>query len=158
VKATALAPASTLPASGRALVGLAVAGLLACASPPAPVTVASLAPTRAPAPAAPGPSAHPACAREVPSSCAGAPPAFATEVRPILGRRCFGCHAGDGEAAESHDFSRFATLFAQRSSVADEVTTCSMPPPGKAGLSEDEAATLLRWIACGAQGGGAGDP
>jgi hypothetical protein len=71
-------------------------------------------------------------------------------VRPVLVRRCFGCHAGDGAAADEHDFSRLATLRAQRSSVADEVSSCSMPPPKSPELTGDEAQTLLRWVACGA--------
>jgi hypothetical protein len=69
-------------------------------------------------------------------------------VRPVLERRCFACHSGDGEAAESHDFSRFETVRAQRSDIADEVSSCSMPPPGKPQLSDAEASTLLKWIAC----------
>jgi hypothetical protein len=61
------------------------------------------------------------------------------------------CHSGDGEAAESHDFSRAETVRAQRADIADEVSSCSMPPSGKPQLSDGEAATLLRWIACGAK-------
>jgi hypothetical protein len=69
----------------------------------------------------------------------------------VLRARCLSCHADDGPAADDHDFSRFATLYAQRASVADEVSTCSMPPKGKPRLSDEEARTLLRWIACGAR-------
>jgi hypothetical protein len=72
-------------------------------------------------------------------------------VRPILEQACFGCHAGEGVAAEEHDFSRFETFFAQRESVADEVASCTMPPPGKTKLSDDRAGVLLRWIACGGE-------
>jgi hypothetical protein len=86
----------------------------------------------------------------MPARCEGPPPSFEAEVQPVLQRRCFACHAKDGEAADEHDFSRFSTLRAQRSSVADEVSSCSMPPPGKPQLSEDEATALLRWVACGA--------
>jgi hypothetical protein len=37
---------------------------------------------------------------------------------------------------------------AQRADIADEVSSCSMPPPGKPQLSDPEASILLRWIAC----------
>jgi hypothetical protein len=76
-------------------------------------------------------------------------PNFAAEVKPLLEQRCFSCHSGDGEAAESHDFSKPETLRAQRTDIADEVSSCSMPPPGKPQLSDGEASTLLRWVACG---------
>ncbi|MDP9035753.1 MAG: hypothetical protein M3O50_13190, partial [Myxococcota bacterium] len=91
-----------------------------------------------------------ACGRATATSCDGAPPAYATEVRPILERRCLRCHAGDGVAAEEHDFSRFETLHAQRSEVADQVAACAMPPKGELRLDEREANTLARWVACGA--------
>jgi uncharacterized membrane protein len=86
----------------------------------------------------------------MPARCEGAVPSFAKDVQPVLQRRCFACHANDGEAADEHDFSRFPTLRAQRTSVADEVSSCSMPPSGKPQLTDDEAVTLLRWVACGA--------
>jgi hypothetical protein len=77
-------------------------------------------------------------------------PSFARDVRPILERRCFHCHAGDGVAAEEHDFSRFATLFAQRRAVQSAISTCAMPPKTGGPLPTTEADVVTRWIACGA--------
>jgi uncharacterized membrane protein len=84
-----------------------------------------------------------------PARCEGAPPTYAADVRAILERRCFACHAGEGPAAEEHDFSRVDTLRAQRRQLTDAVAQRAMPPAGRPPLSDAEAATLLRWAACG---------
>jgi hypothetical protein len=75
-------------------------------------------------------------------------PSFEADVRPVLERRCFGCHAGAGAAAEDHDFSSPDRVRAERRAVLDEVATCAMPP--KAPLDDAEANTLLRWAVCAA--------
>jgi hypothetical protein len=84
-----------------------------------------------------------------PVSCDGAIPTYAADVRPILERRCFACHARDGPAAEEHDFSRVDTLRAQRRRLTDAVGARAMPPAGRPPLPDAEAETLLRWAACG---------
>jgi hypothetical protein len=68
-------------------------------------------------------------------------------VKPVLEKRCFGCHAGGGVAAEEHDLSDAKRLRAERGALLDEVASCSMPP--RAPLAEDDASVLLRWAACG---------
>jgi uncharacterized membrane protein len=72
------------------------------------------------------------------------------EVRPILEHRCNRCHAGDGPAAEDHDWSRIETLRAQRRSLADDVASRAMPPAGEPPLSDAEAKVLATWALCGA--------
>jgi uncharacterized membrane protein len=84
------------------------------------------------------------------ASCADPPVTYVADVRPVLERRCFSCHANDGPAAEEHDFSRVETLRAQRQSLADTVAAHAMPPPGRPPLTDAEARLLLRWSACGA--------
>ena len=85
------------------------------------------------------------------ATCAGPPATYVADVRPVLERRCFGCHANDGVAAEGHDFSRVETLRAQRRSLAGEVAARAMPPRGRPQLTDAEAQLLLRWAACGAR-------
>ena len=82
--------------------------------------------------------------------CAGPPTTYVADVRPLIERRCLTCHAGDGVAAEDHDFSRVEALRAQRRSLTDEVTQRAMPPQGRPQLTDAEAQVLLRWAACGA--------
>jgi uncharacterized membrane protein len=135
----------------RALSCLVIGGVVACAAAPQSVHAPPVAapPLDPPAVATSRPAS---CSRRMPAQCEVPAPFYATDVRPILEHRCFSCHANEGVATESHDFARFATLYAQRADVADEVVSCAMPPPGKPQLSDAEAAALLRWIACGATG------
>jgi hypothetical protein len=80
-------------------------------------------------------------------ACDHAPPAdFARDVQPILARRCFSCHTGDGVAADEHDFSKPEGVRAAHRQIADEVSVGAMPP--KAPLPPAEADTLLRWAGC----------
>jgi hypothetical protein len=67
-------------------------------------------------------------------------------VEPILKRRCFACHTGNGVAADEHDFSTMKSVAGERSGILDEISSCSMPP--RAPLGDEEAGTLLRWAAC----------
>ena len=123
--------------------GAAIATLLvtftagACAHPPSQAT----------APAPPH-SAESMCHRAMPV-CAGTTPTYANDVRPILERHCFKCHAGDGIAADEHDFSHVETLRAQKRGLASEIGACAMPPSPEAPIEEREADVLLRWVACG---------
>ena len=89
------------------------------------------------------------CRRALPA-CTGAAPTYSADVRPILERRCFKCHAGDGVAADEHDFSHVEILRAQKGGLAGEIGACAMPPSTEPALPDGEAEVLLRWVACGA--------
>jgi|HubBroStandDraft_4_1064222.scaffolds.fasta_scaffold268852_2 hypothetical protein len=122
---------------------VAIAWLAACASqtPPRPA-----APAAAPAPTAKlAPASAPVCRHAVPAACKGSLPDMRAAM-PIFEKRCFGCHTGDGVAAEEHDFSHVEALRAARATIADEISTCSMPP--RSPLDDGEASTLLLWAAC----------
>jgi hypothetical protein len=126
----------------RSILGAALA-LAGCGGASAESRVAvPVQPGPASAAAAPG-----TCAIEGVAACAGSPPSFTADVQPIVRKRCFGCHAAGGVAADEHDFDDVAVMHAQRATVASEVVSCSMPP--RAPLREDEARVLLRWVACG---------
>jgi hypothetical protein len=75
-------------------------------------------------------------------------PSFA-EVEPILKKRCFGCHTGNGVAADEHDFSKMESVVGEHADILDEVSSCSMPP--RSPLADAEADTLLHWAACAAR-------
>lgn len=123
-------------------VALVVALLVAaCASQPPPhPAVAARTAVLAPESAA-------VCRHSVPvAACDGSPPRDVREVLPIFEKRCFGCHTGDGVAAEEHDFSHVEALRAARGTIADEIATCSMPPRSR--LDDSEASALLLWATC----------
>jgi hypothetical protein len=84
--------------------------------------------------------------------CEGPLPGYTSDVRPVLERRCYGCHANGGPATEEHDFSRLETLRAQRSRVAQNVAARAMPPRSSTPLTDPEVETLLRWAQCGTPG------
>jgi uncharacterized membrane protein len=132
-------PRLVAPALGGGL--LLASALLACGAPTAQ------APTAQP-PTAKVPRVEAARAPR----CEGPPPTYAADVRPVLERRCLSCHAGDGPAAEDHDFSREDVLWAQRTRVADEVSARSMPPASRPQLTDAEADVLLRWATCAPRG------
>jgi hypothetical protein len=90
-----------------------------------------------------------ACPVRPVSGCPAAAPSFARDVQPILRRSCFGCHSGDGIAAEEHDFSKFVVLHAQAGAMTDAIATCAMPL--RSSLPVNDARILLEWVACGAR-------
>lgn len=104
---------------------------------------------RSPQPREPPVVPEAACPRSVPRFCDGTSPTYARDILPILERRCFACHAGDGPAADDHNFAQFATFHAQRRAVADEIAACAMPPAPRATVPREEADAILRWVACG---------
>lgn len=126
-------PSGDAPIGGRSGHHLTAVGAGACvhASP----SVAS--PSRAP---------ESACHHALPS-CAGSPPTYTDDVRPILERRCFKWHSGDGVAADEHDFSQVQILGAQKTALASEIVTCAMPPAPEPAVADAEAEALLRWVA-----------
>ncbi len=119
--------------SGRLYALLAASAIAACAHTAPPAGIAA-------------PRAG-ACRREAPV-CGIVAPTYAGDVRPSRARRCFKCHAGDGVAADDHDFSRVETLRAQSAALTTEVGACAMPPSSEPPLPDAEAAVLLQWAAC----------
>jgi hypothetical protein len=129
--------------------------LTACASgaglhsaAPAPASPGSDARQTAPSPSlASIPASPPVCRHPAPASCDAQSPAYVRDVLPVLKKRCFGCHTGDGVAADELDFSQIGALRGAGTEIVDEVSTCAMPPRSR--LGDEEANLLLRWVACG---------
>ena len=119
---------------------LVIVALSACAHAPSPE------PAVHPAAVAGGAAGHNAA-----PVCGDSPPVYEADVRPILATRCFKCHAGDGVAADEHDFSHVETLRAQRAALVGEISSCAMPPSSEPPLQAREASVLLAWASCGAR-------
>jgi predicted MPP superfamily phosphohydrolase len=79
-------------------------------------------------------------------ACNGPAPSYTADVQPVLEKRCFSCHTGDGSAASDFDFSHLEGVHAARRDIAKQITAHAMPP--RAPLAASESDLLLRWIAC----------
>jgi hypothetical protein len=90
------------------------------------------------------------CPDDVPAACPTPAPSYANDVAPLVARRCSPCHLPGGIEAQTHDFSRYDVLFAQKGSVLGQIHACLMPPPEATPPSAAERAVLLGWIVCGA--------
>ncbi len=66
-------------------------------------------------------------------------------ARPILARRCLGCHSASGVAAEA-DLSTLPAVRSHASAIDARVRARSMPPTG-APLTDDERDVLLGFVA-----------
>ena len=120
---------------------LGVAILSACASDPPPPPRSTVSASVVPAP--------PSCSYPRPA-CAGNTPRY-EDVLPLLKRKCFACHAGDGMAVEDHDFSKPSVVLAQRSRIGTQVGACAMPPR-QVPLAPADAKLLMAWATCSSEG------
>jgi hypothetical protein len=101
------------------------------------------------APSSKSPPPAPACAIASPT-CSASTPSWRASIAPVVERRCGHCHAGDGVAAEEHDFSRFDVAHAQARRIVDQLSSCTMPPRTALSPTPEEAAAIVAWAACGA--------
>jgi hypothetical protein len=124
-----------------ALTALGFACIAACASSPPPSPRATVSGSIVPAP--------PTCNYPRPA-CAGNAPRY-EDVLPLLKRRCFACHAGDGMAVEDHDFSKPSVVHAQKSRIGTQVGACAMPPR-QVPLAPADAQLLMAWATCASEG------
>jgi hypothetical protein len=59
------------------------------------------------------------------------------------------CHLPGG-AGSPFDFTNYASVFAHRTAMLDQVHACNMPPKSGAPLEASERQTLLTGLVCGA--------
>jgi uncharacterized membrane protein len=80
--------------------------------------------------------------------CPAPPPSYRADVEPVLREKCFACHAGNGDAVDELDLSKFETVHAGRVALEGKVRARAMPPAGRPGLTDSERQTLLSWLGC----------
>ena len=79
--------------------------------------------------------------------CTGSAPSYATDVAPILGAYCTGCHNPNGEYPSIRlDTYAQATNRMHISTALSLIASCQMPPPPLPAVSNPDAATLYCWI------------
>jgi len=89
-----------------------------------------------------------ACPQDLPASCPARVPSYQTDVEGIIASKCNGCHTDGGVGSSKFDFSTYASVYADRSSMLNQIYACRMPPPDAGALTPDERALLLAWFVC----------
>jgi hypothetical protein len=115
-------------------------------------TAGCSSPQPTPADAAPDASADATeCPQDLPASCPSPPPSYATDVLPVIERRCWMCHSDGGIEDQLHDFSTYDHIFAQKGPILTQVYGCLMPllDGGGTPLTPDERKAMLGWLVCG---------
>jgi hypothetical protein len=94
----------------------------------------------------------PSCTFIDASTCQNPIPSYARDVAPVLDRACNStCHApgvGPWPLTDWGNVSDWGSI------VGGDIEQCSMPPPdaaaGNGSLTDQERATILNWLVCGA--------
>jgi hypothetical protein len=94
----------------------------------------------------------PAMCATPPSSCQTPVPSYAHDIAPVLDRTCNStCHA---PGVGPWPLNTYENVYDWGSIVAGDLEYCVMPPPdagaGNGNLSDQERATILNWLGCGA--------
>lgn len=92
-------------------------------------------------------SGKPACDRAPVTSCPTPAVTYAA-VEPIFLGKCRECH--DGNMQNLDVFTSYAAIVPYVGPIHDRILDCAMPPPEGKQLTDEEIATLLAWIECGA--------
>ena len=94
------------------------------------------------------PAEHEACPAPPPLGCPSNALTFDTGIGELLHSRCFPCHSADG-VERSRQLTDYAHVSREPMSIASQLASCSMPPPGSPPLTSDERRQILDWLACG---------
>ena len=94
----------------------------------------------------------PNCAFIDASACVQPTPSYATDIVPILDRRCNStCHA---PGVGPWPLNNYSDVFDWADIIGSYIETCGMPPDdagaGDGNMTDDERRTVLNWLACGA--------
>lgn len=81
--------------------------------------------------------------------CTTPPPSYASDVAPLVMRRCVVCHF-TGSSLAPFDLSTQAALAGRQGTAIGMLYTCNMPPAGAEPLTDAERTMLLAWLQCGA--------
>lgn len=99
-----------------------------------------------------GPQPQQGCTFIDASSCQSPIPSYSRDVAPVLDRACNStCHATGVGPWPLNDW---ANVVDWGNIVGGDIEQCTMPPPdagaGNGTLSDQERATILNWLVCGA--------
>jgi len=89
------------------------------------------------------------CPEDLPSACPSTAPSYKAEVANVIATRCASCHSAGGKDSV-RTFADYASIYASRGPILDQLYACNMPPHGTASPTAAERAALLTWLVCGA--------
>jgi uncharacterized membrane protein len=89
------------------------------------------------------------CPNDLPASCPADAPGYQETIGPLIEARCVPCHSAGGQMSDK-PLGDYASVFADRGAVLDQVYACKMPLAGATPLADAERAELLAWLVCGA--------
>ena len=67
-----------------------------------------------------------ACPQDLPASCPARVPSYQTDVEGIIASKCNGCHTDGGVGSSKFDFSTYASVYADRSSMLNQIVKFSV--------------------------------
>jgi cytochrome c553 len=85
------------------------------------------------------------CPMMIPTSCPSPQPSFATDVEPIVAKRCYPCHGPGGVEQATDDFSTYQGLSLAKTEVELTVYGCIMPPSDAGAATAAERLAILSW-------------
>ena len=86
---------------------------------------------------------------DLPSSCPSPAPSWSGTISPVVAAKCQPCHSSGGQAGDRL-LVDYPSVYQLRSTVLDQVYTCSMPPPDGGVLTGNERHELMDWLVCSA--------
>lgn len=94
------------------------------------------------------PVEHDACPAPAQRGCPPGALTFDTGIGDLVHARCFPCHAADG-VERSRQLTDYLHVFDERTSIAMQLGSCSMPPAGSPPLTSSERQQIFDWFGCG---------
>lgn len=95
-----------------------------------------------------GQSASKDCPADNQEQCVDSTLSYANGIGDLLSQRCSPCHAAGG-VEMTILLTDYGHVSGERTSIATQLVTCSMPPAGNPQLTIDERNQILDWLTCG---------
>lgn len=89
------------------------------------------------------------CPADNQDQCVDSTLSYANGIGDLLSQRCSPCHAAGG-VEMTILLTDYGHVSGERTSIATQLVTCSMPPAGNPQLTTAERNQILDWLTCGA--------
>jgi uncharacterized membrane protein len=96
-----------------------------------------------------GQAARQSCPADNQDQCVDTTLSYDNGIGDLLTERCSPCHAAKG-VEMTILLTDYGHVSGERTSIATQLVTCSMPPAGNPQLTTAERNQILDWLTCGA--------